>query len=50
MPNTNKGPTHFAFIDLGGAIVRFGVLKKDGLIASVVNNSYGLYLKFGRLI
>ena len=37
------GPTHFAFIDLGGGNVRFGALKKDGFLASVANNSYGLY-------
>ena len=59
MPNTNsqnvscskdQGPTHFAFIDLGGENVRFGVQKKDDFLESVANNSYGFYLKFGRLI
>ena len=60
MPNTNsqnvscskdQEPTHFAFIDLGGANVRFGVLKKDDFLARVANNSYGLYFIFnGRLI
>ena len=40
---SDQEPTHFAFIDLGGSNVRFGVLKKDDFLASAVNNSYGWY-------
>ena len=41
--DSDQEPTHFAFIDLGAANVRFGVLKKDDFLARVVNNSYGWY-------